>query len=150
MTLAPLVVAVRATLALTDTAEPGFYWIFFALGGTLSGLGMILAATSRYGYLAFPFVVAGAATALIGHNVVPRLPLDAIALTGPSLVHLGTALVLWPWARPALAAGILAALGAYLRWDHPATGNVLLLLGALGLFAALLCTAYRSPPATDT
>ncbi len=146
MTLAPLVVSIRALLALLGAQEPSFYWTFFALGGTLSGLGMILIATSSWQSPRFWIVVVGAAVALLGHNVVSRLPIEAIANAGPSLVHFGTAIIMWPFCRPAVASAIVAGVGAYLRWHYPIAGNSVLLLGALGLFVTLILTARAFSP----
>lgn len=142
--VAPLVSAVRALLALIGADEPSWYWILFAVGGSLSGIGMVLAAVATWRSGASPFVVTGAAVALVGHNVVSRI--GAIAVFGASLVHLGASVVLYPWVRWAPVAGAVAALGAWLRHHH-AAGDLLLLAGSLGLLAAVVAATRAAGPA---
>lgn len=135
---APVVTMVRALLVLAGITEPSWYWLLFAVGGSLSGIGIILVAISTYGGPRFRWVIAGAIIAIVGHYILPRTP---AGLTGPSLVQLGTGIILWPWQRYAVAAGVVAGAGAYLRHWMPTWGNVLLLLGAGGLLTALLAAA---------
>lgn len=141
MAPAPVVIMVRALLVLAGITEPSWYWVLFAIGGSLSGIGIILVAISTYGGPRFRWVIAGAVVAIVGHYVLPRTP---AGLTGPSLVQLGTGMIVWPWRRYGVAAGAVAGAGAYLRHWMPTWGNVLLLLGAGGLLAALVA-ATRTP-----
>lgn len=140
LVVAPIVTAIRGSLAVLQMEEPSWYWVGFALGGSLSGLGMILIGIATWSTPWFRWLLSGAALAGIGHYVLPATPLHII---GPSLVHLGTGLVLTPRIRWALAPAAVAALGAVLRHQH-VLGQALLAVGAIGLLAAVV-QAARSP-----
>lgn len=136
--VAPVVSAVRALLVVTGIEEPSWYWVGFALGGSLSGLGMLLMGISLFGEPRFRVLVAGAATAFIGHYVLPLTPLE---LVGPAFVQIGTGIVLWPWRSWALGAGFVAGIGSVVRHSLPFWGNLLLLAGTAALFWAIFGAA---------
>ncbi len=138
LAVAPVVTMGRAAMVVAQVNEPDLYWIGFALGGTLSGLGLLLLTFAVWGQAAARFVVAGAVTALIGHNLLPATPL---ALAGPSLVFIGTGIALAPWRPWAIGTGVVAGLAALLRHSTPALGNVVLALAALGLLVAVVASA---------
>ncbi len=140
LTVAPVVTIVRAVLALTGVTEPSWYWVGFAVGGTLSGLGMVLMGIALWRGQKFWWLLGGAAVAVIGHYV---LPATTIAIHGPALVQAGTGIVLAPWRRWALIAGGVAAIGAVLRHDA-GIGQLLLAAGAAGLLAAIVLAARRA------
>lgn len=139
--VAPIVTLVRALLQVLHIPEPDLYWIGFALGGSLSGLGMLLTGIAVWRAPAFRFLLAGAIIAFTGHYVLQG---GIQELYGPSLVQLGTGIVLLPWKKKAVVMGAIAALGAYLRHPLPLMGNLLLAAGAVGLVAAVMDSA-RSP-----
>ena len=131
--VAPIVSAVRA-----GVEEPSWYWVGFALGGSLSGLGMLLMGVALWCEPRFRVLVAGALTAFVGHYILPLTP---VALVGPAFVQTGTGIVLWPWRPWALGAGFVAGIGSVLRHWLPVWGNLLLLVGTAALFCAILGSA---------
>jgi hypothetical protein len=143
MSLAPLVTAGRAAMAEFSITEPGFYWVFFAIGGTTSGLGMLALLFAHWRGSVFAWVLAGVVIALFGHNVAPHV---GLSMFGASLVHLGTGLAVRRWQTLGFVGGIVAAIGAYIRVGTPLLGNLILLIGAGALCAGIVQAARESWP----
>ncbi len=141
LSVAPVVTMVRAILVVAGVAEPAFYWIGFAVGGTLSGVGMLLLCFGVWGTPAFGFVVAGATTALLGHNVLPVTP---VAILGPALVTVGTGLALGPWRPWIVGTGLAGGLAMVLRHGAPVFGNVVVALAAIGFLIAIVGAARQA------
>lgn len=147
LVVAPVVTAMRALLVITGIAEPGWYWIGFALGGSLSALGLALVLTASWGGTVFRIVLAGAALAFVGHYVLPITP---AAMLGPAMVQLGTGVSLAPWARWSIGAGVVAGIGSVMRHALPVLGNAVLLLGAIALLWAVIQAARHPAPSVGT
>ncbi len=148
LSVAPAVTLVRAVLVIAGVAEPGFYWIGFAVGGTLSGVGMMLLAAGVWATPAFWFVLAGALTAFLGHNVLPLTPVEIL---GPALVTAGTGVALAPWRPWVVGTGLAGGLAMVLRHPAPVFGNVVVALAAIGFLVAIIgaarsATIHRGMP----
>ncbi len=138
LSIAPVVTLLRAAMVVAGITEPEWYWIGFAIGGSLSGLGTLFIGIALWGQLSFYFVLAGGIVAFIGHNVLPNTPL---AGAGPSLVLLGSGVALAWWRPWVFGTGIFAGIASGLRAAAPIFANLLLVFGALGLLIAVVGAA---------